>query len=86
MTSGGAEASGGRKAGSLPFDITVAHQARMYDYVLGRQGQLRCRPATMDAAFGIWPDMAFGARANRAFLGCAARYLAAAGASPGSVR
>jgi S-adenosyl methyltransferase len=31
----------------------------------------------MDAALEIWPDMAFGARANRAFLGRAVRYLAA---------
>ena len=23
-------------AGSLPFDTNVAHQARMYDYILGR--------------------------------------------------
>jgi hypothetical protein len=23
------------KAGSLPFDTSVAHQARMYDYLLG---------------------------------------------------
>ncbi len=31
---GGGSAAG--EAASLPFDISVAHQARMYDYLLGR--------------------------------------------------
>ena len=31
------------KARSLPFDTSVAHQARMYDYVLGRA--VRCLAA-----------------------------------------
>jgi S-adenosyl methyltransferase len=38
MTSDQASAPGGGadgKAGSLPFDTSVAHQARMYDYLLG---------------------------------------------------
>jgi len=31
-----AAASGGAgKTGTLPFDVSVAHQARMYDYLLG---------------------------------------------------
>jgi S-adenosyl methyltransferase len=77
MTIDGAEASGGRKAGALPFDTTVAHQARMYDYVLGGKDNYAADRAAMDAALEIWPDMAFGARANRAFLGRAVRYLAA---------
>jgi len=77
MTSDGAEASGGRKTGSLPFDVTVAHQARMYDYALGGKDNYAADRAAMDAALEIWPDMAFGARANRAFLGRVIRYLAA---------
>ena len=28
-------APGGSKTGPLPFDTTVAHQARVYDYMLG---------------------------------------------------
>ena len=36
MTSDGSAApADGGTAGSLPFDTSVAHQARMYDYVLG---------------------------------------------------
>jgi len=38
MTSGDAGAPGdgaAGKTGPLPFDPSVAHQARMYDYVLG---------------------------------------------------
>jgi hypothetical protein len=38
MTSDQAAEPGGDadgKAGSLPFDTSVAHQARMYDYLLG---------------------------------------------------
>ena len=80
MTSDGAAAPGGEaatgKAGTLPFDITVAHQARMYDYVLGGKDNYAADRAAMDAALEVWPDMAYGARANRAFLGRAVRYLA----------
>jgi len=35
MTSDEAAEPGDGKRGQLPFDISVAHQARMYDYVLG---------------------------------------------------
>jgi hypothetical protein len=80
MTSDDAAAPGGGtakgKVGPLPFDITVAHQARMYDYVLGGKDNYAADRAAMDAALEIWPDMAFGARANRAFLGRAVGYLA----------
>ena len=34
-TAASGSGSAARKAGSLPFDITVAHQARVYDYMLG---------------------------------------------------
>jgi hypothetical protein len=81
MTSDGAAVPGGGatatgKAGTLPFDITVAHQARMYDYVLGGKDNYAADRAAMDAALEVWPDMAYGARANRAFLGRVVRYLA----------
>jgi hypothetical protein len=35
MTSDNTAAADGGKTGTLPFDVSVAHQARMYDYVLG---------------------------------------------------
>ncbi len=81
MSSEGAAAPGGpaasRTTGTLPFDVSVANQARMYDYVLGGKDNYAADRAAIDAALELWPDMAYGARANRAFLGRAVRYLAA---------
>jgi hypothetical protein len=62
---------------SPPFDTTVAHQARMYDYVLGGKDNYAADRAAADEMNRIWPQMAFTARANRAFLGRAVRYLTA---------
>jgi hypothetical protein len=80
MTSDNAEtaADGGttRRAGSLPFDTSVAHQARMYDYVLGGKDNYAADRAAVEAGLKAWPDMAFAMRANRAFLGRVVRYLA----------
>jgi hypothetical protein len=70
---GGASA---RNPGSLPFDTSVAHQARMYDYVLGGKDNYVADRAAVEAGLKVWPDMAFAMRANRAFLGRAVRYLA----------
>jgi SAM-dependent methyltransferase len=64
------------KTGPLPFDISVAHQARMYDYMLGGKDNYAADRAATEAAYQIWPDMAFAARANRAFLGRVIRHLA----------
>jgi SAM-dependent methyltransferase len=74
-----AEQAGGarvRNPGSLPFDTSVAHQARMYDYVLGGKDNYAADRAAVEAGLKVWPDMAFAMRANRAFLGRAVRYLA----------
>ena len=65
------------KSGLLPFDPSVAHQARMYDYLLGGKDNYAADRAAMEAALKVNPEMAFTARANRAFLGRAVRYLAA---------
>jgi hypothetical protein len=59
------------------FDISVANQARMYDYLLGGKDNYAADRAAVDAQLAIYPDVAFAARANRAFLGRAVRYLAA---------
>ena len=40
--SGSGSAAG--KVGSLPFDVTVAHQARVYDYVLGSEVRVTQTP------------------------------------------
>jgi hypothetical protein len=63
------------KAGPLPFDTSVAHQARVYDYVLGGKDNYAADRAATQAWLKIDPGMAFSARANRAFLGRAVRYL-----------
>ncbi len=81
MTSGdtSAPAQGGPagKTGPLPFDTTRAHQARVYDYLLGGKDNYAADREAAEKAAKVYPDGAFTARANRAFLGRAVRYLAA---------
>src|SRR5580704_12056844 len=80
MTRDEAAVEGGSTAGeigSLPFDTSVAHQARMYDYVLGGKDNYAADRAAAEAGLKVWPDMAFAMRANRAFLDRVVRYLAA---------
>jgi hypothetical protein len=74
-----APAQGGTASGfgPLPFDTSRANQARMYDYLLGGKDNYAADRAATEAALKIWPDMGFAARANRAFLGRAVRYLTA---------
>ena len=64
-------------ASPLPFDTSVAHQARVYDYMLGGRDNYAADRAAAEASMKIWPDIALGAQANRAFLGRTVRYLAA---------
>jgi hypothetical protein len=77
MTSHETPAQDGGAAGSPPFDTSVAHQARMYDYLLGGKDNYAADRAAADEVTRIFPELAFGARANRAFLGRVVRYLAA---------
>jgi hypothetical protein len=72
-----APGGGPGKPGPLPFDTSKAHQARVYDYVLGGKDNYEADRAATEAWLRIDPGMAFSARANRAFLGRAVRYLAA---------
>ena len=69
-------ARGGSKTGPLPFDTTKANQARIYNYLLGGKDNYAADRAVADATLALYPDAAFTARANRAFLGRAVRYLA----------
>jgi hypothetical protein len=64
------------KSGPPAFDTSVAHQARIYDYLLGGKDNYAADRAAAEAVLTIYPEMAFTARANRAFLGRAVRYLA----------
>jgi hypothetical protein len=80
MTVDEASAPGESEAGQTgrpPFDITVANQARIYDYLLGGKDNYAADRAAVDAVLKIAPEMGFAARANRAFLGRVVRYLAA---------
>jgi hypothetical protein len=63
--------------GRPAFDVTVANQARIYDYYLGGKDNYEADRAAVDAILKVAPGFAFSARANRAFLGRAVRYLAA---------
>jgi hypothetical protein len=63
------------KARPLPFDTSVANQARVYDYLLGGKDNYAADRAAAEAVLKIAPDTVFTARANRAFLGRVVRYL-----------
>ena len=65
------------KARRPPFDTSVANQARIYDYLLGGKDNYAADRAAVDAVLKVAPELGFTARANRAFLGRAVRYLAA---------
>jgi len=58
------------------FDISVAHQARMYDYWLGGKDNFAADRKAAEESLAAFPGMAHLARANRAFLGRVIRYLA----------
>jgi SAM-dependent methyltransferase len=80
MTSEEPTALGGGSAGkteSPEFDTSVAHQARVYDYLLGGKDNYAADRAAAEAWLKVNPDTVFTVLANRAFLGRAVRYLAA---------
>ena len=59
------------------FDTSKAHQARIYDYWLGGKDNFAADREAGDAVAAAYPGIVYNARANRAFLGRAVRYLAA---------
>ena len=62
---------------ALLFDSSVAHLRPDIRLLAGREGQLRRRPGGGRAAIRAFPGIVLAARANRAFLARAVRYLAA---------
>lgn len=60
----------------LAFDVSVAHQARVYDYLIGGKDNFAADREVGDKVLQAYPDSAVGSRANRAFLGRAVRFLA----------
>ena len=79
MTSDKAAAPGDAAGRSLTpkLDTSVAHQARVYDYMLGGKDNYAADREAAEASLKVWPDAFFTARANRAFLGRVVRYMAA---------
>ena len=59
------------------FDTSVAHQARMYDYLLGGKDNFAADREAGEAMIAAYPDTVVALRANRRFLGRVVRYLAA---------
>ena len=64
-------------AAEPPFDTSVAHPARIYDYWLGGKDNFAADRAAGDHVTALRPEIIPGVRANRRFLGRAVRYLAA---------
>jgi SAM-dependent methyltransferase len=58
------------------INASVAHSARVYDYWLGGKDNFAADRALGDTLIAAVPSTRFAARANRAFLGRAVRYLA----------
>ena len=61
----------------LPFDTSVAHVARVYNYWLGGKDNFAADREAAEQVIAANPTVLPGVRANRAFLGRAVRYLAA---------
>jgi len=59
----------------LIFDTSVPHFARIYDYWLGGKDNFEVDRVAGDQAIRAFPDIAVSARANRAFLSRAVRFL-----------
>ena len=63
--------------GSHEFDVRVAHPARIYDYWLGGKDNFAADRVAGEQTIAAYPEIRASARANRAFLARAVRYLAA---------
>jgi O-methyltransferase involved in polyketide biosynthesis len=58
------------------FDTSVAHIARVYDYLLGGKDNYEADRKAGDAAIEAYPHTVSSVRANRAFLARVVRFLA----------
>jgi len=63
-------------AGSSSFDTSVAHPARVYDYLLGGKDNYEADREAAEGIIAISPNVLTSVRANRAFLRRAVQYLA----------
>jgi S-adenosyl methyltransferase len=71
---GDAATSGGGE--SVPFDTSVAHVARVYNYWLGGKDNFAADRAAAEQSIKAFPNIVLSARANRAFLARAVQFLA----------
>jgi len=62
---------------SVPFDTSVPHIARVYDYWLGGKDNFEADRAAAEQVIATFPDVLVSVRAQRAFLGRAVHYLVA---------
>jgi hypothetical protein len=67
---------GGRPA-TPPFDVSVAHPARIYDYWLGGKDNFAVDRAAGDQVIELRPEIVHAVRSNRRFLRRSVRCLAA---------
>ena len=58
------------------FDVSVAHIARVYNYWLGGKDHFTADRIAGENTIAVYPGIRLSARANRAFLARAVRYLA----------
>ena len=65
-----------REENSSSFDTSTAHHARVYDYLLGGKDNFAADRSYVDTLTATYPGTVTTARANRAFLGRAVRFLA----------
>ena len=61
---------------ALPFDTSVAHVARVYNYWLGGKDNFAADRAAGEQAIKAFPEIGLSARSNRAFLARTVRFLA----------
>jgi hypothetical protein len=59
----------------LPYDTTVAHPARVYNYWLGGKDHFEADREAGEQTKAAYPDIVRGVQAQRAFLSSAVRYL-----------
>ena len=57
------------------FDVSVAHQARIYNYWLGGKDNYAADRKAAEEAIAAYPGVVTGARANRQFLARAVKHL-----------
>jgi hypothetical protein len=51
-------------AGGLPFDVSRAHQARVYDFLLGGKDNYAADRAFAEELVKVWPGVAVSARVS----------------------